>query len=118
MKEKIGEIRYILYTDAFGEFMDSLDERAKSKLDENVSILKTVYVLSSKFVKKIVNTDLYEMRTSVGSNEYRTIIFAIDHQNVIQATEIILLNGFLKKSTKDYDKQIRKAINILKELEL
>ena len=43
---------------------------------------------------------------------------ARDNSNVILATKIILLNGFLKKSTKDYDKQIAKAIRILKDLAL
>jgi hypothetical protein len=68
-------------------------------------------------VKKLVGTDLYEMRVSVGFNEYRSILFAIDHKNIIQAKKIVLLNGFLKKSSKDYDKQIKKAINILKNIE-
>ena len=57
------------------------------------------------------------MRVSVGSNEYRTILFAIDKENVIESTRIILLNGFLKKSNKDYRKQIEIAQSILKELE-
>lgn len=65
-----------------------------------------------------MNTDLYEMRVSVGTNEYRTILFAIDHDNIIQSTRIILLNGFLKKSEKDYRKQINIAEKILKDLEL
>jgi hypothetical protein len=59
-----------------------------------------------------------EMRVSLGFNEYRTILFAVDHENVIQSTKIILLNGFIKKSSKDYDKQVKKAINILNKLEL
>jgi len=29
---------------------------------------------------------------------------------------VVLLNGFVKKSTKDYDKEITKAINILRRL--
>ena len=58
------------------------------------------------------------MRVSVGSNEYRTVLFTIDDSNVILSTKIILLNGFLKKSTKDYDKQIAKAVRILKDLAL
>ena len=65
-----------------------------------------------------MNTDLYEMRVSVGTNEYRTVLFAIDHDNIIQSTRILLLNGFLKKSEKDYKKQISKAEKILKYLEL
>ena len=114
----IKEIRSILYTDEFKGFFESLDERAQNKLEDNISILKTVYVLSTKFVKRITNTNLYELRVSVGYNEYRNILFAIDHENVIQATGIILLNGFLKKSSKDYNKQIKRAINILKDIEL
>ena len=117
MKE-IKEIRNILYSEEFEEFFESLDETTQNKLEDNVSILKTVYVLSTKFVKRIVNTNLYELRVSVGYNEYRSILFTIDHENVMQATKIILLNGFLKKSSKDYDKQIKKAINILENIEL
>ena len=115
MKE-IEEIRKIVQSEEFNDFFDTLDERTQCKFDDNISILKTVYVLSTKFVKRIVNTDLYELRVSVGHNEYRSILFAIDHDNVIQATKIILLIGFLKKSSKDYDKQIKRATSILNRL--
>lgn len=57
------------------------------------------------------------MRVSVGTNEYRTILFTMDSNNVINATKIVLLNGFLKKSTKDYKKQVAIAQKILKGLE-
>ena len=60
---------------------------------------------------------IFEMRVSVGSNVHRTLIFAVDHENIIQATNVILLNGFLKKDSKEYKKQIKKAINILNNLE-
>ena len=116
--QNIKEIRSILYTEEFNLFYSALDIRTQEKYKQGVYILKTVHVLSTKFVKKIVNTNLYELRISVGYNEYRSIIFAVDHENVIQATKIILLNGFLKKSSNDYDKQIKIAINILKDLEL
>jgi len=112
------EIRSILYTDEFNSFYLALDERTREKYKQGVDVLKTVYVLSTKFVKKIVNANLYELRVSVGYNEYRSILFCTDHENVIQATKIILLNGFLKKSSKDYDRQIKKAINILKDISL
>ena len=114
----VKEIRNVLYTDEFNLFYSALDVRTKEKYKQGVDILKTVHVLSTKFVKRIINTNLYELRISVGYNEYRSILFTIDHENVIQATKIILLNGFLKKSSKDYDKQIKKAIGILKNLEL
>ena len=74
--------------------------------------------MPTKFIKHLENTDLYEMRVSVGTNEYRTVLFAIDHENFIEAKNIILLNAFLKKSNKGYRKQIELAENILTRLEL
>jgi hypothetical protein len=118
MEYENGKIRDLLHTDEFDDFYNSLDEKTATKYDEAILYLESIYVLSSKFVKKIVNTELYEMRVSVGYNEYRSIIFAADHENVIQATRIVLLNGFLKKSSKDYDKQVKRAINILKNIRL
>ena len=61
-------------------------------------------------------TPFYEMRVSVGYNEYRTVLFTIDSDNVINATEIYLLNSFLKKSEKDYKKQIEIAHEIAREI--
>jgi len=118
MKNETKRIRDLFHTDEFDSFYHSLDKRAALKYDEAILYLECIYVLSTRFVKKVVNTELYEMKVSVGYNEYRTILFAADHENVIQATKLILLNSFLKKSTKDYDKQIKRAINILKEIEL
>lgn len=56
------------------------------------------------------------MRVSVGGNEYRTVMFTMDNENVILATEITLLNAFMKKSSKDYKKQISLAENILNRI--
>jgi mRNA-degrading endonuclease RelE of RelBE toxin-antitoxin system len=112
------EIRKVLYSDEFNLFYSELDKTVQEKFKQAIDIIKTIYVINTKFVKRLINTNLYEMRVSVGFNEYRTIIFAIDNENIIQSTQIILLNGFLKKSSKDYNKQIKKAINILNTLEL
>ena len=54
--------------------------------------------------------------TTLYRNEYRVILFTIDHENLIEATQILLLNGFIKKSTKDYKKEIDKALQILNNL--
>jgi len=117
---EVKKIRNVLYTDEFKEFYNSLDERTKDKYAECLKILEAVYVLSTKFVKRLVGVEenLYELRVSVGYNEYRSILFSANHDNIIQATEVLVLNGFLKKSTKDYSKQIKKAINLLRSLEL
>jgi hypothetical protein len=118
MEEKTKKIRDLFHTDEFDSFYKSLDERSVSKFDEAILYLETVHILSTKFVKKIVSANLYELKVSVGYNEYRTVLFSTDHANIIQSTKVILLNGFLKKSSKDYDKQIKRAINILNTLEL
>jgi hypothetical protein len=114
------KIRELIYTDEFKEYYNSLDMRTKDKYDDRLTLLEEVRVLSTKFVKVLVDTkeNLYELRVSVGFNEYRSILFSADHDNIIQATKIVILNGFLKKSSKDYDKQIKRAINILNSLEL
>jgi hypothetical protein len=116
--EETKKIRDLFHTEEFDAFYSSLDDKTVSKFDEAILYLETIYVLSAKFVKRIVNTNLYELRVSVGFNEYRTVIVAADHDNIIQSTKIILLNSFLKKSSKDYDKQVKRAINILNTLEL
>ncbi|MCL1663409.1 type II toxin-antitoxin system RelE/ParE family toxin [Elizabethkingia ursingii] len=109
--------REIIFTEEFVQFLNQLDNKIKNKYDDAIVLLRGTYVLNTKFVKKIVGVDqLYELRISIGYNEYRSIIFSIDHDNIIQATKLILLNGFLKKGTKDYRKEIKNAINILKRL--
>lgn len=112
-----GFVRTVYYIDEFSEFYNSLNEKTRKKIDYVIVLIKDMKLIHSDFVKKLVNTELYEMRVSVGSNEYRSIMFSLDHENIIEATEVILLNGFLKKSTKDYDKQIKRAETILNNLE-
>ncbi|NDV58479.1 type II toxin-antitoxin system RelE/ParE family toxin [Bacteroides sp. 519] len=116
MGSKVTDIRTIFKTEEFEEFFESLDEKVKSKFEYTFEVIQTVYAIPTKFVKHLEDTDLYEMRVSVGYNEYRTVLFAIDNRNIILSTKIVLLNAFLKKSSKDYSKQIDKAIRILKEL--
>lgn len=111
-----GDIREIYRTPQFDAFYNSLPAKVQNKFKYVVDVVATVYDISTKFVKHLQGTDLYEMRISLGSNEYRTILFAIDKENIIEATKIILLNGFLKKSSKDYRKQIEIAESILNGL--
>mgnify|MGYP002432685224 FL=1 len=81
-----------------------------------MNVTAEIKVVTTKLVKKLVDTDFYELRISVG-NEYRIILFTIDHENFIEAERIVLLNGFMKKSTKDYKTEIEKAERILNELQ-
>lgn len=48
-------------------------------------------------------------------NEYRILTYTIDHEDINQATKIVFISAFLKKSIKDYNKEITKALKILEE---
>lgn len=109
-------MRTLMKTAAYEDFVASLPETVLKKLDYVTNILINRGVISAKFVKKLESTDFYEMRISV-ENEYRVILFAVDNPNLIEAKQVLMLNGFLKKSTKDYRAQIRIAENILQSLE-
>ncbi len=116
MEQESKGIRIVYKTPQFEAFYNSLPTKVQTKFKYVIDVVTTIYDVSTKFVKHLQDSDLYEMRVSVGSNEYRTILFAIDKANIIEATQIILLNGFLKKSNKDYRKQIDIALSILNDL--
>lgn len=116
--KKDSDIRELYFSEEFLEFYNTLEDRIKTKFEHTMDIIRTEYILSTKFVKHLEGTDLYEMRVSVSTNEYRTILFAVDDDNIILSKKILLLNGFLKKSTKDYSRQIKIAKRILEDFEL
>lgn len=107
-------IRNIIFSDEFEEYYASMNEQLKKKYDYALQIVKSQYLVSSKIVKSLENTDFYELRVSISSNEYRTILLAVDHDNFIQSKNVLLLNSFLKKDTKQYKAEIKKAENIVK----
>lgn len=112
MEEK--QIRNIIFSDEFEGYYADLDERVREKYDYALQIVRTQYLVNKKFVCALENTDFYELRISIGSNEYRTIILAVDHDSFIQSKNVLLLNSFLKKGTKQYKAEIKKAENIVK----
>lgn len=108
--------RKIYKSKAFEEFYISLNERARKKLQYVIQIVQNESTISTKFVKRLVNTDFYEMRIST-DNEYRIVCFTIDNDSFINSTKVLLLNGFVKKSESDYSKQVKIAQNIMEKEE-
>ena len=88
--------RNLILSPAFKEFEQNANHRPREKLRYALSILETVYPVPTKFVKKLAGTDFFELRASV-DNEIRVIPFAVDNDNINLATNVILLNGFVKK---------------------
>lgn len=105
--------RELIYSAAYTAFLEQAAPRTQEKLRYAVAILATVERIPPKFVKKLVGTDFYELRVSV-DNEVRIILFAADHESIHLATQVVLLNGFVKKDTKDYAREIDKALRILR----
>ena len=104
--------RKIYKSKSFEEFYALLNDRTKKKVDYILQIIQEEDIISSKFVKNIVNSDFYELKIST-DNEYRVMTFTMDCESFINSTKVLLLNGFIKKSESDYAKQIRIAKNIL-----
>lgn len=106
-------VREIIYSEEYKEYYDKLDAKIQIKYDYLEQILRTQYVVNSKFVKHLENTEFYEARVSVGTNEYRTIVFAIDTVSFMESKRVIFLNSFLKKGSKQYKGEIEQARRIL-----
>ena len=109
------DIRETIHSPEYEEYYASLDERTKAKYDYVESIIKTQYVVSTKFVKNLEGTEFYEARVSVGNNEYRTIIFAVESLSFIESKRVLFLNSFLKKGTKQYKGEVETARQILRK---
>lgn len=87
--------------------------KVQDKFDYGLRLIKTQYVVNKKFVKHLENTDFYELRISISSDEYRTVLFAIDSDSFMQSKRVILLNSFVKKDTKQYKIEIKLAEKLL-----
>ena len=106
-------IREIFYSEEYEAYYASLDERIQEKYDYVEQIIRTQYVVNKKFVKNIEKSEFYEARVSVGTNEYRTIVFAIDSKSFIESKRVLFLNSFLKKNSKQYKGAVKEAHRIL-----
>ena len=105
-------MREILITPECLEFIDNQNERVSTKFYQLIEVIGEVKIVHTNFVKKLKNTNLYELRIKSG-NEIRVIMFAIDHSNFAECKQAVCLIGFQKKSTKDYIKAIKTAEKIL-----
>lgn len=112
----ICNMRNVIKTKEFEEFYDALPTKVKEKVDYVLLVLCSQHIINAKFVKRLIDTEYYELRVSV-DNEYRIIVFSIDAENIIESSQILLLNGFVKKSTKDYKKHISIANKIIENYE-
>ncbi len=100
MKRKIKT-----YGGYFESFMKTLSEKEQEKIQYGLLLLKTQGRLPKKFVR-LIRDAIYELRTEYAGNIYR-VFFIFDEGNIV-----VLFHGFLKKTQKTPQEEIRKAILI------
>lgn len=117
MKEQVEEtIRLLYMSEEYKEFYNELDKITQNKVDIVINYIKNNRILSQNFVKKMKNSKNHQFEILVRSTnkrEYRILSIGIDNENLIDANEILLLNGFLKKENKDYKSAMNKADTII-----
>ena len=85
------------------EFIDSLDTRSKAKIARTLDLLEQFGIKLGMPYAKHVEGDLWELRTRVGSNQYRLIYL------LFTGRVFILLHGFMKKSGRIPQQDLRTA---------
>jgi phage-related protein len=106
--ETIREI--IFYKDHFETFFETLNDKAKDKVDEVLYMISILERIPTKFFKNIQGIKgLYEIRIEYESNIYR-IFCCFDKGRLV-----VLFNGFHKKSQKTPKKELRRAETIMIE---
>lgn len=113
--EEENIIRNLVFSDEFEEFYNSLPLKLLEKYRYGLKVISTQKVVNQKFVKHLTNTDFYELRISISNDEYRSILFAIDTANFMESKQVLILNSFLKKGTKQYKAEIKLAERLLKK---
>ncbi len=73
-------MREIDITEKCLDFVDEQGKRVSDKFFQLIEIMEEVKIVHTNFVKKIRNSKFYELRIKAG-NEYRVLLFAIDHLN-------------------------------------
>lgn len=108
-------MRTIYRSKEFDLFYNGASDNLREKIDYILAAMISMKVIHSKFIKKLENTDFYEIRVSI-RNEYRILLLTLDNDSFIESNRVLLLNGFQKKSTKDYKKQINIAYGIISKM--
>jgi phage-related protein len=99
----------VFFEDHFHRFFEQLDSKSQQKVLWTLRLMETNTVLTREHFKPIAGVPgLFEIRISIGGNAYR--IFAV----LSKMKELVLLNGFQKKTAKTPRQEIVLAQKIKK----
>ena len=100
--------RLVVFEDYFKDFRRTIDREALKKLYQVVTLIMTMPIVPTKFLKPIKGrTGLYEIRSEYESNEYR-VFCCFDEGRLV-----ILFNGIVKKSQKTPKEVLDKAESLM-----
>lgn len=106
--EKVREI--IQYKHYFEEFLLAQSQKIQDKIFKVLEIIETVEHVPKTYLAPIkTQKGLFEARIQLGSNIWRVFCFFDEGRLVI------LLNAFTKKTQKTPQREIEKAVRLMKE---
>ena len=91
------------------EFLDTLTDKHAKKVAWVLRIVRDMDIIPKEYFKKLISTELWEVRVQIGSNAIRILGF-LEGNNFI-----VLTNGFYKKTQKTPKKEIEIAEKRMKE---
>ncbi len=99
----------VVYSEEVIGFLNSLPDKAKAKVMFNVT--RASYSLDPKFFKKLEGSDIWEFRTLFNNIQYCLLAFWDKEEN----TMVITTHGFVKKTQKTPQQEIKRANEIRTE---
>jgi phage-related protein len=105
--EKVREV--IAYKHYFESFLRKQNTKVQDKIFKVIEIIETYERVPSNYLRFLKGTNgLYEARVKLGSNIWRVFCF-FDKGKLV-----VLLNGFTNKTQKTPQKEIDKAVSLMK----
>ena len=98
------------YEDCFWELFEILHQESQEKFNRILRLISTTENISTSIFKHVTDSrGLFEIRISTLTSRFRVFCF-FDRNN-----RLIIINGFLKKSSNTSKKELQKAMRIRKE---
>ena len=92
------------------EFLDGIASDARKKIIYNIRKVKSG-LIDKELFKKLGNTNIWEFRTLYNDISYRLLAFWDTEEKAL----IVATNGFVKKSQKTPNKEIKRA-EVIKQI--
>lgn len=104
--------KLVFYKDYYDVFIKNQRPRVQAKIFWTIILIENVEKVPSKYLKYIIGSDgVFEIRILTRNDKFRIFCF-FNKQN-----ELVLINGFQKKTQKTPQNEIDKALKIKHDYE-